>query len=53
MELFAALDLGLDTRHVASIWPLWDLFDFPPRGRGNVRRPGLAYEREWSARETQ
>jgi predicted dithiol-disulfide oxidoreductase (DUF899 family) len=31
-----------DPRHVDSIWPLWNLFDFTPEGRGDDR-PKLHY----------
>jgi predicted dithiol-disulfide oxidoreductase (DUF899 family) len=41
--LFAASDPGQDARHVDSIWPLWNMFDFTPEGRGTDWYPRLAY----------
>jgi predicted dithiol-disulfide oxidoreductase (DUF899 family) len=35
-------DPGQDPRHVDSIWPLWNLLDFTPEGRGDFR-PKLQY----------
>ena len=32
-------------RHVDTIWPLWNLFDLTPGGRGDNWYPKLAYER--------
>jgi predicted dithiol-disulfide oxidoreductase (DUF899 family) len=40
--MFAPSDKGQDPRHVDLIWPLWNVFDFTPGGRGNWR-PKLAY----------
>jgi len=31
--MFAPAEDGQDPRHVDSIWPLWNLFDFTPEGR--------------------
>jgi predicted dithiol-disulfide oxidoreductase (DUF899 family) len=42
--LFAPGEPGQDGRHVDLIWPLWNLFDFTPQGRGTDWRPKLAYE---------
>lgn len=42
--LFAASDPGQNSRHVDSIWPLWNAFDFIPEGRGNDWYPKLAYD---------
>src|SRR5204862_8176625 len=33
--LFGPKDAGQDQRHVDMIWPLWNLLDFTPEGRGN------------------
>ena len=33
--LFAPADPGQNNRHVDMIWPLWNLLDFTPEGRGN------------------
>ena len=41
--LFAPSDPGQDRRHVDSIWPLWNLFDFTPEGRGEKWYPRLSY----------
>jgi len=35
-------DPGQDPRHVDSIWPLWNLLDFTPEGRGDFH-PKLRY----------
>jgi predicted dithiol-disulfide oxidoreductase (DUF899 family) len=35
-------DPGQDPRHVDSIWPLWNLLDFTPEGRGDFH-PRLEY----------
>jgi predicted dithiol-disulfide oxidoreductase (DUF899 family) len=40
--LFAAKEPGQDGRHVDSIWPLWNVLDYTPSGRGDFR-PRLAY----------
>ena len=41
--LFAPSDPGQNGRHVDGIWPLWNLFDFTPEGRGTDWYPKLAY----------
>lgn len=41
--LFAPSDPGQDGRHVDTIWPLWNLFDFTPEGRGEKWNPKLSY----------
>jgi predicted dithiol-disulfide oxidoreductase (DUF899 family) len=41
--LFAPTDPGQDARHVDLIWPLWNLFDFTPEGRGENWYPKLSY----------
>lgn len=41
--LFAPSEPGQDGRHVDSIWPLWNLFDFTPEGRGEKWIPKLTY----------
>ena len=41
--LFAPAEKGQDGRHVDSIWPLWNLFDYIPDGRGTNWRPKLVY----------
>jgi len=42
--LYAPTDPGQDGRHVDLIWPLWNLFDFTPEGRGTDWHPKLRYE---------
>jgi len=41
--MFAPSDPGQDMRHVDMIWPLWNLFDVTPDGRGEKWNPKLAY----------
>jgi len=41
--LFAPSDPGQDHRHVDLIWPLWNLFDYTPEGRGEKWYPKLSY----------
>jgi predicted dithiol-disulfide oxidoreductase (DUF899 family) len=41
--LFARSDRGQDGRHVDLIWPLWNLFDVTPEGRGANWHPRLQY----------
>jgi predicted dithiol-disulfide oxidoreductase (DUF899 family) len=41
--LFAPSEPGQDGRHVDAIWPLWNLFDFTPEGRGEKWTPKLNY----------
>lgn len=41
---FARAPKGMDPRHVDLIWPMWNLFDFTPEGRGTDWYPELAYE---------
>jgi predicted dithiol-disulfide oxidoreductase (DUF899 family) len=43
--LFAPTDPGQDSRHVDLIWPLWNLLDLTPEGRGTDWNPRLEYER--------
>ncbi len=35
---------GQDGRHVDLIWPLWNLFDYTPEGRGTDWYPELKYD---------
>jgi predicted dithiol-disulfide oxidoreductase (DUF899 family) len=42
--LFVPADRGQDGRHVDLIWPLWNLFDLTPDGRGTTWRPKLRYD---------
>jgi predicted dithiol-disulfide oxidoreductase (DUF899 family) len=41
--LFGPSDPGQDNRHVDLIWPLWNLYDFTPEGRGVDWHPRLSY----------
>ena len=41
--LFAPSDPSQDQRHVDLIWPLWNLFDYTPEGRGEKWYPKLSY----------
>ena len=41
--LFAPAEPGQDARHVDLIWPLWNVFDFTPDGRGTDWYPKLSY----------
>jgi predicted dithiol-disulfide oxidoreductase (DUF899 family) len=42
--LFAPSEPGQDGRHVDMIWPLWNMFDFTPEGRGEKWYPKLSYD---------
>jgi predicted dithiol-disulfide oxidoreductase (DUF899 family) len=42
--LFAPADRGQDGRHVDAIWPLWNVLDFTPEGRGATWYPKLRYD---------
>jgi predicted dithiol-disulfide oxidoreductase (DUF899 family) len=33
--MYAPRDEGLDARHVDSVWPIWNVLDVTPDGRGN------------------
>jgi predicted dithiol-disulfide oxidoreductase (DUF899 family) len=41
--LFAKPEPGQHNRHVDAIWPLWNLLDFTPEGRGKDWYPKLQY----------
>ena len=41
--LYAPGEPGQDGRHVDLIWPLWNLFDLTPEGRGEKWYPKLSY----------
>jgi predicted dithiol-disulfide oxidoreductase (DUF899 family) len=41
--LFTPSDRGQDGRHVDMFWPLWNLFDVTPDGRGTNWYPRLSY----------
>ncbi len=42
--LFEPREPGQDGRHVDLIWPLWNLFDLLPEGRGSKWYPKLRYD---------
>jgi predicted dithiol-disulfide oxidoreductase (DUF899 family) len=42
--LFAPSDRGQDGRHVDPIWPLWNMLDLTPEGRGTAWYPKLQYD---------
>jgi len=42
--LSAPSEPGQDGRHVDLIWPLWNMFDLTPEGRGTTWYPKLAYD---------
>jgi predicted dithiol-disulfide oxidoreductase (DUF899 family) len=42
--LFAPAEAGLDARHVDIMWPLWNVFDFTPDGRGTTWYPSVTYK---------
>lgn len=42
--LYAPMEPGQDTRHVDLIWPLWNILDLTPEGRGTDWYPGLSYD---------
>ena len=41
--LYAREEKGQNARHVDLIWPLWNLLDFTPEGRGADWYPKLSY----------
>ncbi len=41
--LFAPKSEGMEARHVDIVWPLWNLLDLTPEGRGTSWHPKLAY----------
>jgi len=43
--MFVSPDAGQDPRHVDPIWPLWNVLDYTPEGRGADWRPSLWYDR--------
>ena len=34
----------MDARHVDMLWPVWNLFDLTPEGRGTDWYPKLRYD---------
>ena len=43
--MFAPADDGQNERHVDTIWPLWNLFDLIPEGRGTNWQPKHEYNK--------
>ena len=41
---FAPAEEGQHNRHVGMMWPLWNIFDLTPDGRGENWFPGLNYD---------
>jgi predicted dithiol-disulfide oxidoreductase (DUF899 family) len=41
--LFVRSEPGQNSRHIDMIWPLWNLLDFTPEGRGTTWYPKLSY----------
>lgn len=44
--LFAPPDRGEDPRHIDMMWPLWNVLDLTPDGRGKKWYPSLAYRQD-------
>ncbi len=43
--IYAPRDDGMEARHVDSIWPIWNVLDVTPGGRGNTSGfPALRYD---------
>jgi predicted dithiol-disulfide oxidoreductase (DUF899 family) len=42
--LYTPFDPGQDGRHVDLIWPMWNLLDMTPEGRGAHTHPKLSYD---------
>ena len=42
--LYTPTEPGQDFRHVDLVWPLWNLFDLTPEGRGDSWYPKLSYD---------
>lgn len=41
--MLVAAEAGQNQRHVDLIWPLWNLLDLTPEGRGTDWYPSLSY----------
>jgi predicted dithiol-disulfide oxidoreductase (DUF899 family) len=48
--LYGPWDEGQEPRHVDQIWPIWNLLDLTPQGRGGDWGPALEYGQEGLAR---
>jgi len=40
---YAPAEPGQEPRHIDMIWPLWNIFDLTPEGRGETWHPKLSY----------
>jgi predicted dithiol-disulfide oxidoreductase (DUF899 family) len=43
--LWSSHEQGQDSRHVDMLWPLWNLLDLTPEGRGTDWYPELGYSK--------
>lgn len=50
--LYLPSEPGQDGRHVDLIWPLWNLFDYTPDGRGTNWNPKLTYDLPFATLKT-
>ena len=41
--MFAPSDPGQNSRHIDLLWPLWQVLDLTPEGRGSDWYPKLEY----------
>jgi len=41
--MFAKVEKGQNQRHIDTAWPLWNVLDFTPQGRGKDWYPSLEY----------
>ena len=44
--LYVPSEKGQNGRHVDTIWPLWNLFDYTPEGRGTDWYPEYSYDKK-------
>ena len=43
--IYAPRDEGVESRHFDSIWPIWNVLDVTPEGRGSESRfPAVRYD---------
>jgi len=43
--MYAPRDEGMEARHLDSIWPIWNVLDVTPEGRGKESNfPALRYD---------
>lgn len=41
--LYSSSEPGRHPRHIDSLWPLWNVFDLAPDGRGTGWAPSVSY----------